>query len=114
MPCLIIHTNTKIDDTNKTEVVNGLSHLISTLTHKPQTYVMVVLHDNLPMLMSGSSDPCCYIELKSLDLPEDQTADYSRELCDFIENNLAISAARIYIEFSNAERHMWGWNRTTF
>ncbi|MEW8510880.1 MAG: hypothetical protein AB2608_08600 [Candidatus Thiodiazotropha sp.] len=31
-----------------------------------------------------------------------------------MEQQLAIPAERVYIEFSSAERHLWGWNATTF
>ncbi|MCK5919804.1 MAG: hypothetical protein KAG66_02615, partial [Methylococcales bacterium] len=40
--------------------------------------------------------------------------EYSRALCELVENELGIPADRIYIEFSNPERHMWGWNEGTF
>jgi len=31
-----------------------------------------------------------------------------------IKQQLGIDESRVYIEFSNPERHMWGWNGATF
>ena len=45
--------------------------------------------------------------------PED-TARLSRELTDRLQKALAVPPDRIYIEFTDAIDHMWGWNGGTF
>jgi phenylpyruvate tautomerase len=42
------------------------------------------------------------------------TAATSRALCDLIAEETGIAADRIYIEFTDAPHHMWGWNGDTF
>ena len=81
---------------------------------KSENYVMVVLEPPSSMRFAGSEAPCAYLELKSIGLPTERTADFSDALCGLIEDQLGIPAARIYVEFSDAPRAMWGWNRRTF
>ena len=66
------------------------------------------------MLFAGSNEPLAYLELKSIGLPADKTTQFSATLCDLISTTLSIQSDRIYIEFSDAPRHLWGWNGKTF
>jgi hypothetical protein len=75
---------------------------------------MVSLETEQSMLFAGDDAPCAYLELKSIGLPEGRTAELSASLCKFIHGELDIPQERIYIEFANAARHMWGWNGATF
>ncbi|MCW4293115.1 MAG: phenylpyruvate tautomerase MIF-related protein [Candidatus Thiodiazotropha taylori] len=52
--------------------------------------------------------------MKSIGLPVDRTGDFSKLLCLLMQKQLQISEERVYIEFSSAERHLWGWNSATF
>lgn len=75
---------------------------------------MVSLEHNPNVLFAGSGDPLAYLELKSIGLPQEQTKTISAALCQVISNELGIAQDRIYIEFADAARHMWGWNGGTF
>jgi len=75
---------------------------------------MVKIESALALSFAGSSEPTAHLQLKSLGLPESQTTQFSAALCEFIESALAIKSTRIYIEFSNPERAMWGWDKRTF
>ncbi len=66
------------------------------------------------MLFGGNDAALAYLELKSIGLPERKTRELSEALCTLLEEEVGIARDRIYIEFSNAERHLWGWNGTTF
>ncbi|MCW8854177.1 MAG: phenylpyruvate tautomerase MIF-related protein [Gammaproteobacteria bacterium] len=112
MPLLIIKTNSSIDDKNSFAL--EASQQVATILGKPESYVMININDNQTLIFAGSDQPAAYLELKSLGLPESQTSDISSALCAFINKKLGIDSARIYIEFSNAERHMWGWKDGTF
>lgn len=114
MPLLSIQTNSKISPDQRDALIKQASERVSTLLGKPEQYVMVSLQDNIPMVFAGSDAPCAYVELKSLGLPEDRTADLSAALCDLIAGQIGIDSGRIYIEFAGPERHMWGWNSGTF
>ncbi len=112
MPLLKIETNVEVTDPN--EMLAALSSTTATMLGKPENYVMVTMRHNPEMLFAGTSAPLAYIELKSLGLPEERTAEFSATLCELVTRHLDVPAARTYIEFSNPERHMWGWNSTTF
>lgn len=81
---------------------------------KPASYVMVVLETGQLVAFGGTNDPCIYAELKSLGLDENRTTGYSSHLCGLLGEALGVPANRIYIEFTNGERHLWGWDSRTF
>jgi phenylpyruvate tautomerase PptA (4-oxalocrotonate tautomerase family) len=88
--------------------------LVAEILGKPEQYVMVVLEKNMDMVFGGSHEPLAYIELKSIGLPEEKTKILSARLTTYLAEKLGVAENRIYIEFANAQRHMWGWNGSTF
>ena len=88
MPFLKIATNTAIDD--NLDIAIKASKLTSDILNKPENYVMVRVQDKQTLIFSGSNEPAAHIQLKSLNLPEDKTADYSAALCSFINIELNI------------------------
>jgi hypothetical protein len=75
---------------------------------------MVYLECSADMLFSADERPLAYLELKSIGLPEDRAARFSESLCHLMEQHLGVPRERVYIEFSNASRNLWGWNGATF
>jgi phenylpyruvate tautomerase len=112
MPLLKITTNNKIDNTENFALL--ASKTTAEILGKPESYVMVIVNDQQTLIFAGNDKPAAFIELKSLGLPETDTAKLSSALCSLISEQAAIDANRIYIEFCNAERHMWGWDGATF
>ena len=112
MPLLTIKTNIKLD--NKNALAEAASLTVANILSKPESYVMVLIEDEQCLMFAGEHQPCALLELKSLGLAENLTADFSTRLCDFIQIQTGIKTARMYIEFSNPERHMWGWDKRTF
>jgi len=114
MPYLMIQTNQSVDAaTGKTLLANA-SKLVAAELGKPESYVMVALEASVPMLFAGEDGPLAYLELKSIGLPENKTASLSAALCSLMEEFVGIDKERVYIEFANAPRSMWGWNGDTF
>ena len=103
-----------MDNQTKNNICLSASAKTAEILAKPETYVMTILDDQVNMSMSGSSEPTAYLELKSINLPEDQTTELSNSLCQHVGELLSIPTNRIYIEFSNAQRHLWGWDNRTF
>ncbi len=112
MPLLTLSTNIHIDD--KLALAKSASRSVADLLGKPESYVMVQIEDDQCLIFGGEESPCALLQLKSLGLPENSTADFSSRLCHFINEQTGISSQRIYIEFSNPQRHMWGWDQRTF
>ena len=114
MPMLKIQTNQPIDAELQKTLVSRASQQVAGLLGKPEHYVMVSLEHNPAMLFGGSDAPLAYLELKSIGLPESKTADLSNSLCQLMHDELGLDAERVYIEFADAARTMWGWNGGTF
>ncbi len=114
MPYLKIQSNADIPEEAKETILQRLSTTVAESLGKSERYVMVALEPPATMLFAGEQAPCAYLELKSIGLPEDSTADLSRTLCATVSELLAIPPERIYIEFANAPRRLWGWNGATF
>ena len=114
MPTLRILTNTAVPVERRMELLTQCSRSVATMLGKPESYVMVILEDGRDLMFAGTTEPAAYLELKSLGLPETRTAEYSRTLCDLLTEAFSIPAGRVYVEFADAQRHMWGWNGGTF
>ena len=112
MPLLQISTNIAIE--NCQQFAEKASKLTAEMLGKPESYVMVKVLAEQTLIFAGTSEPAAHLKLKSLGLAESKTADLSSMLCAFIDSELDINSARIYIEFSGPERHMWGWDSRTF
>jgi len=112
MPYLEINTNIAIEDC--TAIAEQASRLTADILGKPESYVMVKVTPEQALLFAGSDAPAAHVKLKSLGLPENNTTEFSKKLCSFLSTRLDIESSRVYIEFSNPERHMWGWDNRTF
>jgi len=114
MPLLHLTTNLELHRESEQTAAAELSGLVSHLLGKPESYVMTLVQGGQTMTFGGNDEPCAYLQLKSLGLPEARTGEFSAALCDQVQKTLGIETARIYIEFASPARHMWGWDRTTF
>jgi phenylpyruvate tautomerase PptA (4-oxalocrotonate tautomerase family) len=114
MPYLKVCTNLSMSDSDKIEFLKQASDMVSQLLSKPERYVLIEIESDQHLSMSGSIEPAAYVELKSIGLPEKDSAGFSADLCDFLKHALELDPERVYIEFTNIPRHLWGWNRGTF
>lgn len=114
MPYLKIQTNQAIDESTQKDLLEKASATVSEQLGKPENYVMVAIDPPRPMFFAGNDQPTAYLELKSIGLPASSTQQLSSALCELVSESLSIDRSRIYIEFANAERNMWGWNGATF
>jgi len=114
MPLLKIQTNREVPPEQRPPLLQQTSAKVAEILGKPERYVMVSLEHNPDMLFGGDAAPLAYLELKSIGLPGDRTQELSAGLCGLIQEALAIPAERVYIEFTDAARHLWGWNGGTF
>ncbi|MCF6218957.1 MAG: phenylpyruvate tautomerase MIF-related protein [Gammaproteobacteria bacterium] len=114
MPLLTIKTNRSLTTEEQKSVLSHASALVATLLEKPESYVMVLLQTEQSLMLAGNPQPCALLELKSLGLPEEKTAEFSKSLCEMVKQQLQIPSNRVYIEFSNPARHLWGWDSRTF
>jgi phenylpyruvate tautomerase PptA (4-oxalocrotonate tautomerase family) len=116
MPLIKVQTSVPAPD--KSEVDTMLKSLSAGLAQhlgKPESYVMTAFEPEMAMTFAGTSDPVCYIEIKSVgSMKPDQTKAMSQDFCQQINQALGVPNNRIYIEFADAKGSMWGWNGSTF
>ncbi len=114
MPYLKVQTNKSLDADTQATFIKQVSAAVAAGLGKSENYVMVAIEPPVPMLFAGDDAPCAFLQLKSIGLAESQTTSLSESLCGLMETELGIPAKRSYIEFVNAPRAMWGWDRRTF
>lgn len=114
MPYLKIQSNQPVDAAHTGAFIKQASQLVAEGLGKPERYVMVSLEPPVPMLFAGNDAPAVFMELKSIGLSEAQTPALSKALCELATSQLGVAQDRVYIEFSDAPRKMWGWNGGTF
>lgn len=97
------------------QMLKSFSNVLAHELGKPERYVMVGLAPRMQMSFAGSREPACYAELKNVgELDQDKVEHLSEVLCEAIAKALALPRNRIYIEFTNADGALWGFDGGTF
>jgi phenylpyruvate tautomerase PptA (4-oxalocrotonate tautomerase family) len=114
MPYLKITTSQSIDAQQKRELLKAASWLVATELGKPEQYMMVSAETPVPMLFAGTDQPCAFLELRGIGLPESKAGKLSHLLCGLVESHIGIPKDRVYINFADIKPSLWGWNGDTF
>lgn len=116
MPLIKVQTSVSAPEKKQVqELLKSLSAKLAKHTGKPESYVMTAFEPGIPMTFAGTTEPVCYIEIKSIgSMQPDKTEAMSQDFCEQINQSLGVPKNRIYIEFADAKGAMWGWNGTTF
>ena len=114
MPFLRIQTSKILPENTASALAARASAVVAEQLGKPERYVMTSVESNASMTFAGTDEPLAFLELKSIGLPESITAGVSEALCQLVASETGTDADRIYIEFTDAPRKMWGWNNGTF
>jgi phenylpyruvate tautomerase PptA (4-oxalocrotonate tautomerase family) len=115
MPLISIVTSARLPEQRRAPLLTELSRFVADQLGKPESYVMTSLVTEATMTFGGTPEPACFVELKNIGtFSRDQTAALSAALCRRLESALSVPPARIYIEFTNAQGHLWGHDGETF
>jgi len=116
MPLLNLFSSAaRPDEAALSHMLGAFSTLLARELGKPERYVMVGLAPRMDMSFAGSREPACYAELKNVGrLAPEKVEHLSTVLCDAIAKALALPKDRIYIEFTNADGALWGFDGGTF
>ena len=116
MPTLILHSNSpKIKSDNNGKLQGSAKSILSEEIGKSSDFVLTVINFCENMSFGDSSLPCAFAEVKNVgNLEPSVTSSISKRLCTVISECLGIIEERIYIDFQESERHLWGWNGKTF
>ena len=114
MPLLKVSTNKAVQITAQTNFLKTVSKKVAEILQKPESFVMTMFDQPTPMTFGGSDEDTAFLEIKSIGLTEEQAAILATEIPELVEQELGIEPSRVYIEFANAPRKFWGWNKGTF
>ncbi|HEY9763848.1 MAG TPA: phenylpyruvate tautomerase MIF-related protein [Trichocoleus sp.] len=116
MPLIKIQTSVTAPDKAQVEsLLKDLSASLASHLGKPESYVMTAFEPEVPMTFAGTTEPVCYIEIKSVGtMGGARTKAMSQDFCSKVETALGVPKNRTYIEFADAAGAMWGWNGSTF
>ena len=114
MPYLKITTSKSIDAGQKHNLLKAASRMVASELGKPEQYMMVSVESPVQMLFAGTEEPCAFLELRGIELPESKTGKLSELLCGLLESQTGIRRDRVYINFADIKPSMWGWNGETF
>ena len=111
MPLINVRTSLQ-EVADSATLLKELSAALAQQTGKPEAYVMTLLETAVPMTFAGSSEPCAYVEIKSIGALKPQAM--TSAFCELIESRTGIGANRIYVAFEDVNASSWGWNGNTF
>jgi phenylpyruvate tautomerase len=117
MPLLSLLTSAQpLDPDARGRLFADLTRVLASELDKPVEYVMVALAPRAELSFAGdAATPALYAEMKNVGtLSPAQVARLSRRLADELGPRLGVRPERMYIEFTNADGALWGWNGETF
>ncbi|MDA3865432.1 MAG: phenylpyruvate tautomerase MIF-related protein [Salinivirgaceae bacterium] len=112
MPFFKVTTNQKLSKQNKNWLLNAMHKLVAEELGKPDKYIMTAISCDVDMRFGDAQDETAFVEFKSIGLPD--TKQLSAAICKLLEQEIAIPPHRVYIEFTDEPRNMFGYNGTTF
>ena len=114
MPFIKITTNQEISPEQQKAMFQDLTQLMVEELAKPKEYVQVQLASQGKIMFAGSEEPNAFVELRSLGFPEEKAKAVSKGICGLLEKNLNVPPERVFINFFDISRAMWGWKGSTF
>ena len=114
MPFVSVTTNQSLSQSDKTKLLTELSSKCAEILGKSENYVMVRLNLDESILFAGMAEPALFAELFSIGLSALDIPTLSFDLCAFLSEKLEVSPKRIYLNFQDVPRGMWGRNSSTF
>lgn len=113
MPYVNVRTNVSLDTQQEADTASKLSALLVEQLGKGIEWVMADVAGNCSLVFGGSDESAAYVRLGSIGLAKDMCPALSAAVCAFFEQELAIAQNRVYIEFADLGRAMFGWNGKT-
>ena len=114
MPLMTIRSSVKIDDTAVGSMLSACSARLAELLAQPEAYVMTLFDRPARMTMAGTANPCCLVEIRSVvALSNEQTRAMAQAFCPMLTEHLGVPPNRIFLNFTDFPRSMWGFNGST-
>jgi phenylpyruvate tautomerase len=113
MPYFNIETNQPIDATSSSDLMKKATGFLAGMMGKPEHVIMVTIKTGMPYLFGGTDEPTAYVQIKAVALVKDKCPEYSKQVCDFLEDEIGVPADRVFIEFIDIDPKIFGFNGST-
>ena len=116
MPLIKVHCSTEL----KQDTLHSLSTFLTAITAqvlgKSTDFVMTVFQKTELQSFGLDTDSLSlFIEVKNVGtLSSETTSALSSKLSELCTELIEVQSSRIYIDFQESPRHLWGWNGKTF
>jgi phenylpyruvate tautomerase PptA (4-oxalocrotonate tautomerase family) len=115
MPLIQVSTTETIAEASQKPLLQKLSRAIAEGIGKPESYVMVVLHPQSPMLHGGAPGPAAFVDVRSIGgLGSRVCKALSERICALLLADLKVPGERVYLNFTDVPAGSWGHDAGTF
>jgi phenylpyruvate tautomerase PptA (4-oxalocrotonate tautomerase family) len=116
MPLVKVHYSNVLTKDILNSLSKSLSKLVGKTLVKSEGFVMVIFQQTeLQSFGLDSTTPSLFIELKNVGTPSPEITNIlSAKITELCIGLINVEPSRIYLEFQESERHLWGWSGKTF
>ena len=116
MPLVKVHHSNEFTNDILNSFSKSLSKLVGNTLGKSEDFVMIIFQrTELQSFGLDSTTPSLFIELKNVGkFSPEITNTLSAKITALCIGFIDVEPTRIYLEFQESERHLWGWNTKTF
>lgn len=113
MPLFKIETSKALKKEEEKTLCLEASRFASKLLQKSEQVVMVCVEAGKTMSFAGDEGPAALVTIKSVGLPTASCSRYAKEVSAFVEEQLGIDKARVFVDFFDINPALFGWNGST-
>ncbi|XP_010545380.1 PREDICTED: macrophage migration inhibitory factor homolog isoform X2 [Tarenaya hassleriana] len=100
MPTLNLFTNIPVDAVTASDILKDATKAVAKIIGKPESYVMILLNNGVPISFAGTEEPAAYGELISIGgLGPSVNGKLSSTISEILQTKLSIDSSRFYIKF---------------
>ena len=116
MPLIKFHYPTELKPGTLHSLSSALTELTAEILGKSPDFVMTVFQKTEFQSFGLDIDsPSLFIEVKNVgSLPAEITSTLSSKISALCSELIEVQSSRIYVDFQEYPRHLWGWNGKTF
>jgi phenylpyruvate tautomerase len=114
MPLITIQGNAAVDEAEVGPMLSAFSARLAELLGQPEAYVMTLFERPAGMTMAGTAEACALVEVRSVvEFTREQTSAMAQDLSAMLGQHLGVSRDRVFLNFSNVPKAMWGFDGAT-
>lgn len=116
MPLIKVHYSTELKQDTLDSLSSSLTEFAAQALEKSADFVMTIFQKTeLQSFGLDKDSPSLFIEVKNVgSLPPETTRALSSKISELCSELIMVQSSRIYIDFQESPRHLWGWNGKTF